>query len=88
MLSQRQRQVFDLLLAGHRPKEIGAQLAISEKTVDGHKVQLMSKLGVSNMVDLVKVGILLGLTPAEPSSLNPQLMAQTAYDTPPSLLSD
>ena len=67
-LSQREREVFALFLAGLRWKEIASQLNIGDRTVHTHHAALLRKLGVDNTVDLVKIGIRHGLTPLEPAA--------------------
>jgi DNA-binding NarL/FixJ family response regulator len=52
-LSQRQRQVFDLVAAGRLNKEIAAQLFITERTVKFHVSDLMRRLGAGSRLELV-----------------------------------
>ncbi|MGA2115344.1 MAG: response regulator transcription factor [Bryobacteraceae bacterium] len=54
VLSPREREVFRLLVNGNRAKEIAAMLDLSPKTIDTYRSNLMRKLGVENMVSLVK----------------------------------
>ena len=56
-LSQREQQVLRLLAEGYPIKEIANQLYISPRTVESHKYNIMGKLQVSSMVDLVKIAI-------------------------------
>jgi len=56
-LSQRERQILQLIVMGKGAKEIGHQLNISSKTVEAHRVQLMKKLEIRSVVDLVKYAI-------------------------------
>ena len=56
-LSQRERQILQLVVMGKGAKEIGQQLNISSKTVEAHRVQLMKILAIRNVVDLVKYAI-------------------------------
>ena len=60
-LSQRERQVMDLVVSGMTSSEIGRQLAISPKSVGTYRSRLMSKLGVPNVPGLVKFAIQSGL---------------------------
>jgi len=60
-LSQRQREVFRMMLEGSESPEIAEKLNISRRTVDKHKEHLVSKLGVRNTLGLVQAGIRLGL---------------------------
>jgi len=56
-LSERELSVLRLLTQGLAVKQIGAQLAISGKTVSTHKVRLMDKLGTPSMADLMRYAI-------------------------------
>lgn len=51
-LSDRERQVLELLVAGRTNKEIGAELGIEERTVKLHVSRLMQKAGVDNRIAL------------------------------------
>lgn len=53
MLSNREFEVFRLLVAGKRVNDIADQLSISNKTVSTHKLNLMMKMKLSNTADLV-----------------------------------
>jgi two-component system response regulator NreC len=61
-LSEREREVIQLVVEGHTSKEIGAMLHISSKTVESHRSRAMGKLGVENIVQLVKLAIREGVT--------------------------
>ena len=52
-LSPREREVFRLIALGSTSKEIAAKLFISAATVETHRTNLMSKLGVRNVAGLV-----------------------------------
>ncbi len=52
-LSPREREVFRLIALGNTSKEIAAKLFISVATVETHRTNLMSKLGVRNVAGLV-----------------------------------
>lgn len=52
VLSERERQVLELLVAGRTNKEIGAELGIEERTVKAHLSKLMHKAGVDNRIAL------------------------------------
>jgi DNA-binding NarL/FixJ family response regulator len=51
-LSDRERQVLELLVAGRTNKEIGNELGIEERTVKLHMRRLMQKAGVDNRIAL------------------------------------
>ena len=60
-LTEREREVFKLLAEGHSTQKIAEMLVITPKTAEGHKTNLMAKLGVHNRVDLVKYAIRKGI---------------------------
>ncbi len=47
-LSGREREIADLVAAGRTNREIGAELFLSEKTIEGHLTRVFAKLGVSS----------------------------------------
>jgi len=51
-VSERERQVLELLVAGRTNKEIGAELGIEERTEKAHITKLMQKAGVQNRIAL------------------------------------
>jgi len=53
-LSEREREVFQLLTTGLGVNDIAAKLSISNKTVSTHKLRLMEKLNLSSMADLMR----------------------------------
>jgi DNA-binding NarL/FixJ family response regulator len=56
-LSDREFEVFQLLVDGASVTEIAARLNLSGKTVSTHKARLMEKLGVANQADLVRYAL-------------------------------
>ncbi len=60
-LTDRERDVLKLLAEGHTTQKIADQLVISPKTVEGHKTNLMGKLGIHTRVDLVKYALRKGI---------------------------
>ncbi len=54
-LTQREREVLDLVVAGKINKEISYLLQISTKTVEYHRARLMEKVEASSLVDLIKL---------------------------------
>jgi len=53
-LSDREQQVLRLLVEGHSTARIGEMLFISPKTVEKHRANIMQKLAVDSMIDLIK----------------------------------
>jgi FixJ family two-component response regulator len=64
-LSLRERQVMELVTSGKRNRQIGAELGISEITVKVHRGQVMRKIGVSSLAELVRSRALLERMPTE-----------------------
>ncbi len=56
-LSDREYQVFQLIVAGIPVGEIAAQLNLSGKTVSTHKARLMQKMNMSSQADLIRYAI-------------------------------
>ena len=56
-LSERQRQVMELAVAGLSNKEIGSRLNISPKTVENHRAWVMERTGAKNLAELVRIAM-------------------------------
>jgi DNA-binding NarL/FixJ family response regulator len=61
-LSDREFEVFRLLVAGEGVSDIAGKLNLSVKTVSTHKANLMHKLGLGNQTELVRYALKHGLT--------------------------
>lgn len=59
-LSAREEEVLRLVAWGFLSKEIAARLQISIKTVDAHKANAMTKLGMKSRIDIVRYALLQG----------------------------
>jgi two-component system response regulator TtrR len=53
-LTQREREVMKLVVAGKLNKQIADELDISMKTVEAHRARVMEKMGVRTLAELVK----------------------------------
>lgn len=60
-LTEREQQVMLQLICGVQAKKIAANLNISPKTVDVHRHNLMQKMRVNSLAELVHAAMLLGL---------------------------
>ena len=60
-LSDREKEVLTLICGELTMKEIGQKLSLSENTVRNHRVNIMEKVGVNNIVGLVKYAYETGL---------------------------
>lgn len=54
-LTQRERAVFALVVAGKLNKQIATELDVSDRTVKAHRAQVMKKLHVTSVAELVRV---------------------------------
>ncbi|GAB1411881.1 MAG: response regulator transcription factor [Burkholderiales bacterium] len=61
LLSDREFQVLQKIVAGEAIGEIGAALNLSAKTISTHKMRLMQKIGVDNNADLIRYALRHGL---------------------------
>lgn len=57
VLTPREREVMELVVAGEHNRDIAITLNISPRTVEVHKGRMMSKLGVDSVPDLVKLSL-------------------------------
>jgi RNA polymerase sigma factor (sigma-70 family) len=60
-LSEREREVFQLVAEGYTNKEVGELLSISPATVETHRARILDKLGVHNTAELVLYAVRRGV---------------------------
>ncbi len=60
-LTEREQEILQLIWAGLKNKEIAERLAISVKTVEAHRANMMKKVRVSNAAQLLNAAIQEGL---------------------------
>lgn len=65
LLTGRQREILQLIAEGHSTKSIAQRLALSVKTVESHRAQLMERLDIHDVPGLVRYAIRVGLVSAE-----------------------
>ena len=56
-LTPRQREIMDLILAGHPNKNIAADLRISQRTVENHRAAIMKKTGAKSVPALARLAL-------------------------------
>lgn len=56
-LGLRERQVFNMVVAGLRTKEIAQRLDLSPKTISTYRVKMMTKLGIPDLAGLIRYAI-------------------------------
>lgn len=61
-LTPREREVFDLVVAGKQSKVIAHELGASTRTIEVHRGRMMSKLQAKSLQDLVRLAIAAGVT--------------------------
>jgi FixJ family two-component response regulator len=67
ILTHREREVLEYVIAGRLNKQIAASLGTVEKTVKVHRGRMMAKLGVKSVADLVRLADKAGIVPAQGS---------------------
>jgi two-component system response regulator NreC len=65
LLSDREQQVFRLIVEGNSTSDIADVLCISPKTVEKHRANVMKKLGIRDLVALVKYAVNIGVIDPE-----------------------
>jgi FixJ family two-component response regulator len=60
-LTQRERQVFDLIVRGKINKQVAHELGTTERTVKAHRHQVMEKMRVHSLAELVSIAERLGM---------------------------
>jgi two-component system CheB/CheR fusion protein len=56
-LTQRERQILEMVLAGHPSKNIAADLHISQRTVENHRAKIMKKTGMKSLPALARLAV-------------------------------
>lgn len=54
-LTNRQREIMEMVLAGHPSKNIAADLSISQRTVENHRAAIMTKMGTRSLPELARM---------------------------------
>jgi DNA-binding NarL/FixJ family response regulator len=67
-LTTRQTEVMRLVTQGYRTREIAKKLQLSDKTVESHRHQLMQRLGLYTVADVIRYAVRVGMTLASPVS--------------------
>lgn len=61
LLSNRERQVLEALVAGHANKIIAFDLGISPRTVEIYRANVMTKMAANSLSDLVRMAMMAGV---------------------------
>jgi DNA-binding NarL/FixJ family response regulator len=65
VLSEREREVLQLLAEGRSTKQIALALHVSAKTIESNRRSIMEKLRINSVAELTKYAIREGITPLE-----------------------
>ena len=66
-LTDRQRQVMALVIAGHPSKNIAANLGISQRTVENHRAAIMERTGSKSLPALARLALAAAWTGSDES---------------------
>lgn len=64
-LSNREREVFQMIAESRSTKDIADILCVSPSTVKTHRANIMEKLQIDNMTDLIRMAVRLGIVDVE-----------------------
>lgn len=59
-LTQREREVFDMVARGLHTKDIALALELSPRTIDVHRAHLAAKLGTTSIADIARLALMAG----------------------------
>ncbi|WP_024506520.1 response regulator transcription factor [Bradyrhizobium sp. ARR65] len=62
-LTDREREIFSLVVAGLMNKQIAAEIGVAEITVKIHRGRVMKKMGARSLADLVRMAEAIGISP-------------------------
>jgi two-component system, LuxR family, response regulator FixJ len=61
LLTERESEIVDAIVAGRSSKQIAEALSVSQRTVEAHRANVLQKLGISNTASLVRLAVLAGM---------------------------
>ncbi len=65
-ITPRETEVLRLAAMGYKNREIAEQLGVRVKTVETHRANIMNKLALRNVAELIRYAIAKGIAPIEP----------------------
>jgi two-component system response regulator NreC len=68
VLTLREQEVMRLLAEGRTVREVAAELSLSIKTIEAHKLNLMRKLDIHNRTSLIESAVRMGLMVQQPQA--------------------
>jgi DNA-binding CsgD family transcriptional regulator len=81
-LTPRERQVMELVLAGHPSKNIAADLSISQRTVENHRASIMKKTGTKSLPGLARLAFVADWISADEPGANGNYLKSGALNPP------
>jgi two-component system, LuxR family, response regulator FixJ len=67
LLTPREREVFEQLVAGNQNKVIAYNLGMSPRTVEVHRARVMEKMRARSLSALVRMAVAAGVAPEHPT---------------------
>ena len=64
-ISDREKEILQLIAEGNTNSDIAKKLIISSRTVETHRTNIMKKLGLASQIDILRYAIRHGITPLE-----------------------
>ena len=80
-LTPRQRQIMDMVLAGHPSKNIAADLGISQRTVEKHRASIMQRTGSRSLPALARLAVTAALNEPAAAEMNNSARTPSAART-------
>lgn len=81
-LSEREREVFALLVAGYTVTQVARQLNLSVKTVSTHKMRIMHRMNFRSLSEMVQYAIVNGLINVPKQGATPHFPSEAAHSAP------
>jgi two-component system, LuxR family, response regulator FixJ len=79
-LTPREKELFELVVAGKSYKEMAATLGISPRTVEHHRAHIIAKIGVDRVADMVRLRLFAGEEHPVPSAVESPYSATLSKD--------
>ena len=68
-LTPREREVFELVIRGKTNKQVAAVLGATERTIKAHRSNIMDKLHIASVAELVLIAERLGILAEQPAEI-------------------
>jgi two-component system response regulator FixJ len=68
LLTPREREIMEMVVAGETNKVIARRLGVSSKTVEAHRAHLMAKMQADNTAELVRLAVVCRILGGNPKS--------------------